>query len=279
MNYPGISPGLGSRLVFVLSLLIPFATAQQSVTSTYSVAPKAMISITNNYGPITVKPSGTRQIVAQSIARAATVTFENEQRGNRVELTAHSKSLGDNLAEYVVLVPSDSWLVLKSSTGKIHVQELAGDLVLETATGAVEVAAMSSVHVHVKTLGGPVAVTGIRSGHLDVHTVGGNVSLRNVAGSSVQVRTSSGRISYEGDPGLDGDYQLTSHSGDLEISVPAKCPALIRAVSLKGNSDKDFPEAKPSSPAKTDALLPPGLTSVSRLVLRSFSGKIHLKRP
>jgi DUF4097 and DUF4098 domain-containing protein YvlB len=176
-------------------------------------------------------------------------------------------------------VPSDSWLVLKSFTGEIHAQELSGDVAIEVTSSPVEVTAMNGAHIHVKTLSGPVTLTGIRGSHLDVRTVGGNVTLRNVSASNVEVRTSGGRISYEGDPGTDGEYQFTSHSGDLEISVPATSPVQIRARSLKGDSDKDFPEPKLSPPAEANSLLSPGLISVSRFVLRSFSGKIHLKRP
>ena len=43
-------------VVIVISLLALSATAQDKKEFTYTVGPKAVVSITNNYGPITVKP-------------------------------------------------------------------------------------------------------------------------------------------------------------------------------------------------------------------------------
>jgi len=111
-------------------------------------------------------------------------------------------------------------------------------VILEAATAHVEVTAITGAHVHVKTLSGPVTLTDIRDSHLDIHSVSGNIDIHNVTGAFVEVSSDSGRITYDGDPGFAGYYRLTSHTGDLDVSIPASASVEIKARSLKGETDQ-----------------------------------------
>jgi DUF4097 and DUF4098 domain-containing protein YvlB len=135
----------------------------------------------------------------------------------------------------------------------------------------------------VKTLSGPITLTDVRNSHLDIHSVSGDVTLRNVTGPSVEVNSGSGRISYDGDPGRLGEYLLSSHTGNLEISIPANAWVDIKARSIKSQSDPEFPTASNALGMANKLgginLLGKSGKIGSRFELRSFSGKIHLKRP
>jgi len=269
-----------AQVVIVISLLALTAAAQEKKEFTYNVGPRAVVSITNNYGPITVKPSRNRQVVVETVSHSDAVGLVNEQHGDRIELRAISSRPGTDLVDYTVLVPVDAFVSLRSSDGTLRAQGLRGDVILEAAAASVEVTDISDAHLHVKTLSGPITLTDIRNSHLDIHSVSGNVTIRNVTGPSVEVNSGSGRISYQGDPGSTGEYLLTSHSGDLDISIPASALVDIRARSIKGQSDPDFPIANGFSAAGTgNLLLKPGTVTGSRFDLRSFRGKIRLKRP
>ena len=269
-------------VVIVISLLALSAAAQDEDKKefTYTVGPRAVVSITNNYGPITVRPSPNRQVVVETVTHSDAVSLVNEQHGDRIELRSMSTRQGANLVDYTVLVPVDAFVSLRSSDGTIRAQGLRGDVILEAAAGSVEVTDIRDAHLHVRTLTGPISLTDIRGSHLDIHSVSGNVNLRNVTGPSVEVNSGSGLISYEGDPGPAGEYLLTSHSGDLDVSIPASALVDIKARSIKGGADPDFPIANGFSAARTgNLLLKPGTIIGSRFELRSFRGKIHLKRP
>jgi hypothetical protein len=256
------------------------AAAQDKKEFIYNVGPQAVVSITNNYGPITVKPSGSRQVVVETVSHSAAVGLVNEQHGDRIELRSISSRQGTDLVDYTVLVPVDAFVTLRSSDGTLRAQGLRGDVILEAAAASVEVTDISDAHLHVKTLSGPITLADIRNSHLDIHSVSGNVTIRNVTGPSVEVNSGSGRISYQGDPGSAGEYMLTSHSGDLEVSIPASALVDIKARSIKGQSDPEFPIANGfSAPGAQNLLLKPGMTIGSRFELRSFRGKIRLKRP
>ena len=270
---------ISSVLVAVFPILSMLAAAQERKEFRYTVGPKAIVSITNNYGTITVKASGNKQVVVTTVSYSDAVTFENEQHGNRIELRAISSRQGAGLVDYAVIVPADAFVTVRASDAKIHVLGLRGDIILEAVTGTVEAAGVNTAHLHVKTLSGPVILADIRDSHVDVHSVSGNVDIQNVSGSSLEVNSGSGRITYGGDPGSAGEYLLTSHSGDIEISIPASAPVEIKAHPLKGESDERLPSGSSVSAAGQNSLLKPGIVSASRFELRSFRGRIHVKRP
>jgi DUF4097 and DUF4098 domain-containing protein YvlB len=269
-----------TSVVIVITLLALTAAAQEKKEITYTVGPKAVVSITNNYGPITVKPSPSRQVVVESVTHSDTVSLVNEQHGDRIELHSISTRQGANLVDYTVLVPVDAFVSLHSSDGTIRAQGLRGDVILEAAGASVEVTDISDAHLHVRTLSGPINLSDIHNSHLDIHSVSGNVNIHNVTGPSVEVNSGSGRISYDGDPGPAGEYLLSSHSGDLDVSIPASALVDIKARSILGQSDADFAVANGfASTGTRNLLLKPGTLTGSRFELRSFRGKIKLKRP
>ncbi len=60
--------------------------------------------------------------------------------------------------DYTVLVPAAAFVSLRSSDGTLRAQGLRGDVVLEAASGSVEVTDISDAHLHVRTLSGPITL-------------------------------------------------------------------------------------------------------------------------
>ncbi len=271
---------VSALLLAVFPVIALLAVAEEKKEFRFTVGPNAVISATNNCGSITVKASGNGEVVVTTVSHSDAVTFENEQHGNRIDLRASSRQQGASLADYIVSVPADSFVTLRSSDGRLHAEGLRGDVILETATAAVDVTNIDDAHIHVKTLSGPVILTDIRHSHLDVYSVGGDLSMHRVTDSSVGAHSGSGRITYDGDPGTTGDYAFTTHNGDLDISIPASALVEIRSRSLKGEADQPVGhlDTIPSTGQKNDFLTPRGIAA-SRFVLRSFRGNIRLKRP
>ncbi len=267
-------------LAALISLVASAAGGQEKNETRYVVGRNPIVSITNKYGPVTVKPSENRQVVVGTTSHSNRSKFVNEQRGNRIEVRADASDRSSALVEYRVLVPSDAFVRLRSSNGTLRAEGLRGDLVVDSVSSPVEVSDITDAHVHVRTLSGPVTLTGIRNSHVGVRSVSGNVDIRNVAGPSLEVNSGSGRIRYDGDPGTSGEYLLTSTSGDLDVSIPAKASVEIKARSLKGESDQGFTNSDTVlATRQKNLLMKPGIVNASRFVLRSVSGKIHLKRP
>lgn len=268
------SAALGTAL---LSLFVSIAVAQEKKEATYRVAPRAIVSISNNYGPITVKGSVPGQVVVNMTSSSLAVKFENEQHGNRIEMRVSSTASGDNLAEYIVLVPADTWVTMRSSGGGLRAESLGGDLTLDAETGPIVVSDVRDAHLHLRSMSGPITLTGIRKSQVDVNSLSGNITLLDVVGSWAAVYSGTGRISYTGDPGSEGDYSLTTHTGDVEISIPATSAVDIKPHSLNGEFSQE--PLGSSAGVEQQSLLPKSRMARAVFLLRSLRGKIHVKRP
>jgi len=253
----------------------------------FSVGPRAGLSVNNPYGSISVKPSSGNVVVINAVLASDKVEVDNSQMGNRVEIQSHLLPGADEQSgrvDYEVLVPADASITLHSSTGSLHAERIHGDLSLEGAAATVDARDISNAHVHVKTLNGSVTLTNVQDGHVEVDSLSGNVTLKGVTGPLVQVISTSGGITYIGDFGDHGEYRLTSHSGDIEAIVPESASADVNASSVKGEVHDDVhlqPRDHTPFVIKEGSAFwgTMGRAAVSStVVLRSFSGKIHLRK-
>jgi hypothetical protein len=90
-------PTVSIVLAAAVPILSWMAASQETKLVRYAVGPKPLISITNEYGAITVRPSGNNQIVVSTVSYSNAISFVSEQHGNRVELRAESNRRGTSL--------------------------------------------------------------------------------------------------------------------------------------------------------------------------------------
>jgi DUF4097 and DUF4098 domain-containing protein YvlB len=253
----------------------------------YTVGPKAGVSVMNPYGSISVRPSTNNMVVVNAVLHSDKVEVDNSQTGNRVDIQSHLLAGADaesGRVDYEVLVPSDASVTLHSSTGSLHAEKLHGDVSLEGPGATVDVRDVSDAHVHVKTMNGSVTLNNIQNGHVEVDSLSGEVTLTGVNGPLVQVVSTSGRINYIGDFGNSGEYRLTSHSGDIEATIPEWTSADVVAHSVRGEVHDDIPlQPKthtwfPVDKGRAFAGTMGRVAVSSTVVLRTFSGKIHLRK-
>ncbi len=269
------------------TLTVGTLAAQTHKDYRFNVGPKAGVSVNNPFGSVSVKPATGNVVVINAVLYSDKVEVDNNLVGNRVEIQSHLLPGGDaesGRVDYEILVPADASITLHSSTGSLHAEKLHGDVTLEGAAATVDVRDISNAHVHVKTLNGPVTITNVQDGHVEVDSLSGEVTLTSVTGPLVQVISTSGGINYIGDFGDRGEYRLTSHSGNIEATVPGSTSADVSARSVRGEVHDDIP-LQPKTHSwfviKEGSAFwgTMGQTTMSStVVLRSFSGKIHLRK-
>ena len=275
----------GARLVVgVVLAAATLAVGETRKEYRFTVDARPSVSITNQYGPISVKPAAGNLVSVTAILHSDKVEVDQTQSGDRVDILSHllpGATSESGRVDYDVLVPSGASVTLHSTTGPLHAEKLSGDVSLEGATAIVDVRDISDAHVHVRTLNGPVTLTNIQGGHVEITSVSGDVVLNSVSGPLVQVNSTSGRIRYDGDFGSGGQYSLTTHTGDIEASAPADASIDVTAHSVKGRVENDFP----LEPKHTSFVVKAGSAfagtigkAASSVRLLSFSGKIHLKK-
>jgi hypothetical protein len=276
-----------ARLVTVTVILAGTLAAQNKKEFHFAVGPRAGLSVMNPYGSISVKPSLNNALIVTAILHSDKVEVDNNQSGNRVDIQSHLLAGADaesGRVDYEILVPADASVTLHSSTGTLHAEKLHGDVSLEGPGADVDVRDISDAHVHVKTMNGSVNLDNIKNGHVEVDSLSGEVTLNGVNGSLVQVVSTSGGIHYIGDFGNSGEYRLTSHSGDIDATIPEWTSADVSARSIRGEVHDDIPlQPKthtyfPLDKGRAFAGTMGRVAVSSTVVLRTFSGKIHLRK-
>lgn len=250
----------------------------------FTVSARPTISVTNQYGSVSVKPSTTNQVTVTAILRSDKVEVDKGQSGNRVDILSHlldGATAENGRVDYELVVPSDASVILSSSSGPLRAQGLHGDVTLEGANSDVDVREIKDAHVHVKTLNGPITLNNISDGHVEITSVSGNITLRAVSGPHVQVNSNSGWIHYDGDFGYGGEYYLSSHTGDIDATAPQDASIDVTARSVRGKVENDFPLQPKHTPfvVKAGSAFAGTMNrAASSVKLFSFSGKIHLKK-
>ncbi len=276
-----------AKLVAIALVVVGTLIAETKKEYRFTVGPKAGVSVVNPYGSISVRPSTNNTVVVNAVLHSDKVEVDNSQNGNRVDIQSHLLAGADaesGRVDYEVLVPADASITLHSSTGSLRAEKLHGDVSLEGPGATIDIRDVSDAHVHVKTMNGAVNLYNIKNGHVEVDSLSGDVTLNGVNGPMVQVVSTSGRINYIGDFGNSGEYRLTSHTGDIEAMIPEWTSADVSARSVKGEVHDDIPlQPKehnwfPVDKGRAFAGTMGRVAMSSTVVLRSFSGKIHLRK-
>ncbi len=252
----------------------------------YTVGPQATVTISNEYGNTAIKPSAAaRQVTVVATTRSGKVYVAASQRGSRVEVrtTLLEPVSGDEgRVDYEVTVPPGTSVNVHAGNGSVLMEGLRGDIEVETESASVEVRDLSGGHVHVRSLSGGITLTRVRNAHVEIQSQRGDVTLENVSGPLLAVNSTRGSIRYRGDFGFGGRYSLTSHAGDINVSLPETASVTLTAHSEKGSVKNEVPMATP----EPSTFRVPGSRSFagtshsgsSTVRLLSFSGRIRVKK-
>ena len=270
--------------LMLATCLASVAIAESRKEMRFNVGPKANISVDTQYGAISVKPGSSNEVVVTAILQSDKAEIDNDQHGNRIEIASHLLPGADaqsGRVDYELLIPPDATLSLRSATGPLSAANLQGDLTFEGTDAVVNVHDVSNGHVHVTTMRGPITLSDVKNGHVEISSISGSVAMTSVNGPFVRANSGSGKIFYNGDFGSGGDYKLTTHSGDIEAIVPGNTSADFSAHSIRGKVHNELeliPQHSRYLAEQGRSFFGAVGQAASKVVLHSFSGKIHLKQ-
>lgn len=260
------------------------SSAQTPQHFKFNAGPDTAVSITNDFGDVKVHPGTARQVIVSSSPSSQSVKLEATQSGNRIDVRTRRVQQGTTEpVNYEVTVPMDARVSVRTAQGQIQIEKLKGDVTAETDSGKISVSDIGSAHVHLRSLSGPMSVSNVRNGHVELTSIGGSIDMNAVNGPYVAANTTDGKITYRGNFGGAGDYSLTTHKGDIDVFLPASGSYSVNAHSLKGTVEDDFQQmanssAKTSSPSGSTSLIGDSKAGSPSVQLRSFSGKIRVKK-
>jgi DUF4097 and DUF4098 domain-containing protein YvlB len=174
---------------------------------------------------------------------------------------------------------------ITGSKGEVEARAQGGDIEVEDA-GRTEITAFSgdvdasgiNGDLHIEVLSGDVQVRQV-AGDVEVKTVSGEIDLRDVRSKYVRVGSTSGDITFDGTIDAAGRYELQTHSGDVDLNLPANVGAVLTLATYSGGIESDFPlTLTPSDWAKQGKEFNFTLgRGGARIRAESFSGDINIR--
>jgi len=280
-------------LVFAVALS-GFAAAQTQPETNrkearLDIAQGGSINIINNDGSVTLKAGSGRQVLVAYTLHSNKVEVDQDSTPDkrRIEIRSHAlpqqaPNSDEAKVDLEVTVPAGTAITVSTSTAPINADGLNGDITLSSNTGKITVSDVSRSHLNIRSVAAPVELSHVSLGYVQVTSSGGAVQMTDVTGPKVNAATGSGNITYRGDCSGVGDYLMTTHSGNIDMSLPETASVDLNAHSASGSVENDFPlQAKkhpvfvPKSGSSFAGTSNSGSSSVE---LRSFSGKIRVKK-
>ncbi|HMC31243.1 MAG TPA: DUF4097 family beta strand repeat-containing protein [Candidatus Angelobacter sp.] len=279
-----------SALLIAVTFSVAAAHAADNRKETkIEIAPGGNVTIVNNSGSVTLRSAPGHQVLAAYTTHSDKVEVDQNTNADkqRIELLTHAlagqKPTADEAkVDYEITVPPGVSVNVTTVSAPITIEGLSGDISLSSENGQVVVHNVAKSHVHVRSINAPVVLSNVTLAHVDVQSSAGPVHLTNVTGPRVTVGAANGNIDYHGDCGGGGDYIFSTHSGDIEMWLPAYASVDLSARSPKGAVENAFPlEEKHhqiNPPVQGRSFSGTSNSGSSSVKLQSISGKIRVKK-
>jgi DUF4097 and DUF4098 domain-containing protein YvlB len=262
------------------------AVAQTRKDFKFNVGSGASFSLSNDVGQVRVHNGSGSQVLVTATLRSQRVEIDPTQSGSRIALRTHYLQPGisgdEARVDYEVTLPANCAVIVHASGGPILIEHLHGDITAEGDGANIDVKDVGNGHVHLRTLKGTVNLSDVNNGHIEINSVSGPVTLTDVSGPRLEVNTTNGKVTYRGDFADNGDYDITTYSGDIDVFMPTNASTDISLRSVTGKVENDFPfqpkKHSTMSLAAGKSFAGTSNQGGSSVALRSFSGTIRVKK-
>jgi DUF4097 and DUF4098 domain-containing protein YvlB len=290
LKHDGLAFALTAAAGLAVAIFVVVAQAETRKESKINIAPAGAVNIITGGGSVTLHSGPGQQLLVSYAVHSEKVEVDQNVSANnqRVELRTHAlsgskPSAEDSKVDYDLTVPAGIAINVSTTAAPITADSLSGEIDLSSETGQITVRNMAKSHVRVRSMTGHVSLNNVTLSRVDIQSTSGNVQLNNVSGSRVAAGTGSGAIDYRGDCSGGGDYILTTHSGNIDMILPATASVDLTARSTNGSVENaDFPLREKAhnsfTPTQGRSFAGTSNSGASSVELQSFSGKIRVKK-
>jgi len=238
------SKTIGSGILPVLgALLLPFSFAQaepQHFEKHFAVKGHPVVVLQNvGNGRIEVKSSKNSEVVVSATQASNKIGIDTEQADERVDITAtvldSSAPASELEANFQLTVPEETELQLRTQTGLVYVEQVMGDMTLQSVAGDIHLKEVSG-YIVVRTTGGSLVCMQC-AGKLDFNSISGNAQVLQPGLTNVTLFTMSGNILFDGDFIRTGIYTMKSGKGTVEVHFSGNDSFDLKAQTATGTVD------------------------------------------
>ncbi|HET8771367.1 MAG TPA: DUF4097 family beta strand repeat-containing protein [Gemmatimonadaceae bacterium] len=228
---------------------------RQRIDTTFAFDANGVVHLGLVSGEIHVRGAATREIrIVASVERGR---LETSLSRNRVSI--ESRSVNGRLGEgyYEITVPHgvrvssnavSGDVVIRDTRGPVTVATVSGEITVHDAADRVEVETVSGEadvarlqgRLRVESVSGDLTADEV-TGTLEMETVSGSIVLRRSRFTRIDASSMSGDFAYEGPFSAEGVYRFNTHSGDVDLALPANAGADLDIETFSGDIESDFP--------------------------------------
>ncbi len=280
------------------ALLSAAAGAQTDIEKRVDARADGTVEITNIAGSITVAGWDKTQVEITGTLGRGVKELDVDSSGGRVEIEVEygrrshyggstvldirlprgSRVIVESVSASVEIVDVDGEVEVESVSGSVLVEGRPQSAEVETVSGKIEVQdAVESVSA--ESVNGTITVGGGRD--IEADAVSGNIYLRGIEDlKRADLGVVSGRIEIEADLAKGADVTASTHSGSIELVLPASVSARFEATSFRGRIRNELgPEARQVGRFTPEQELEFKTGSGdARVRLETFSGRISIRK-
>ena len=267
------------------------AADRQSIDTTFRMDKGGVVDLATNSGDIIVTGTTGTEVRVRATSSDGRVRLRASATLATLRATPDH---GD--VRYEVSVPAGVRVLMHTNSGNltasgvkgdIEAVNLSGDIRLTDISGLAKVETVSGDVVgsrllggaRIETTSGDVTLTS-GDGEIVVDNTSGTIVLADVRSDAVRAESVSGDVRFQGTIATTGQYEFSSHSGNIRLTLPPSAGALLTLSTYSGSINSDFPiTLQQSSSGSEEKQLQFRLGSGSaRIVAESFSGNIIITR-
>ncbi len=261
---------------------------------TVDVTKGTRLVLSSQAGEVTVK-AWDRDAVHVQASHSTRERIDVQTADGALRIRTRSSRGPGGPVDYTLTVPrwmplslSGTYLAanIEGTTADVNVETVGGDLVLKGGSGAVSLRSIegeitvenASGKVNASTVNDSITLSGV-TGDVVAETVNGDVSVTAAKATSLEVSTVNGDVRFEA-PVVDrGTFRVTTHQGDIRVSLGAQASATVFVRTFRGDFSSDFPITLPKDDRDGNKRFNFTLGSGSaRVELQSFQGDIHVAK-
>ena len=252
----------------------------ETLTRIVRLVPGGTFDLRNPVGDITITGGGSEARIeatkrvrnvpdGRMRALLEATRIDIAERGGNVQVrTVHPPVRGVATVDYIITLPQNANIILRTTSGNVSVQNISGD------------------ELTADTLSGNFTVRDLRSRMLQVHTVTGNMLLHDIATQRAVLDSVAGNLEFAGRLLRNGQYELQTHGGDIRVTPSGNPGFDLEAKTYRGDLRSDFvlrllqqPPAGARGPRVQKVMRGTFGDAGATLTTSSFSGKIEILKP
>jgi hypothetical protein len=264
----------------------------QQVDTTVAVGHGQRLEVDAFGGEITVK-TWNRDAVRVQADPSSHGEVQISIGGSTVSVRTEGRH-GPPSVDLAITAPAWMGLDISGVNGDVKVDGARGPVTVETVQGSVEVTGGQGI-VSLRSVQGSVTLRGAKgridmhsvnedvsvsdaSGELMAETVNGEITLERVDATSLDASTVNGDLSYNGPIHNGGRYALSSHNGDVTLTMAEGTNAAVSVSTFSGEFQSEFPVTINETRKGKRFNFTIG-TGSAQVTLESFQGDVQLVRP